>query len=542
MTGGDVLLKCLRAQGVRAIFGMPGTQNIALYDALHRSGEGLAHYLIRNEQGATMLANGFARASGEVAAAFTVPGPGASNASTGIVDAFTDCIPVLLVVGGYERAFATRDRAKMFHGLDQASFFRPITRYFGCPESADDIPRVVEEAFRAMFAGRPGPVVIELAPDVAAEQARSFDKPPGAVPRLTDEPFDSSEIAHASERLREMRRPVCLVGGDCIAADVSREVSELAELLQAPVIYGRLGKGVISDEHACAAGFTRTRRTMNLLQQCDGVVAIGFRFTQIDTLNWTLELPRNLVQIDRDRRELGREYPISAGVGGGLSSSLRALLADLQNQTWSQDPAWKDVRENLQRDWRNLPPIPIQSQIRKALPRDGLISVDVTATGYSCFDHFPVYGPRSLIYPCHSVTLGFGLPAAIGAKLAQPDRAVVALCGDGGFMMNCNELATAVEHQVGVVAIVVKDNCLTAIKGSQEQAFAGRSIDTHMQTPDFVALAQSFGAHGVSTSKLDDLPWLIHDGLSRTGPTVIEVHMEDQVDNLIRHIPWLHGE
>src|SRR5262249_4396776 len=160
LTGADVLLRSLRVQGLRTVFGMPGTQNIALYDAFHRSGEGIAHYLVRHEQGATMLANGFARVCGEVAAAFTVPGSGAVNGATGILDALTDCVPVLLVVGGYERPTAQRDRTKMFHGLDQEAFFRPLARYFGRPETISEIPRVVEEAFQAMFAGRHRPALL----------------------------------------------------------------------------------------------------------------------------------------------------------------------------------------------------------------------------------------------------------------------------------------------------------------------------------------------------------------------------------------------
>jgi acetolactate synthase-1/2/3 large subunit len=182
------------------------------------------------------------------------------------------------------------------------------------------------------------------------------------------------------------------------------------------------------------------------------------------------------------------------------------------------------------------------SQIRQALPRSGLISVDVTATGYSCFDRFPVYGPRSLIYPCHSVALGFAFPAAIGAKLAQPERPVVSLSGDAGFVMGCFELATAVEHHVNVVAVVVRDNCLTAIKGSQQQAFEGRTVDVHMQSPDFAALAQSFGARGVSTESLDQLPELIETGLAQQGPTVIEVRLPGRDEELLSVIPWLHGE
>jgi acetolactate synthase I/II/III large subunit len=541
-TGGDLLLECLRIQGVRAVFGMPGTQNIALYDAFHRSGNSIPHYLIRHEQGATMLANGFARASGEVAAAFTVPGPGASNAATGLVDAYTDCVPVLLVVGGYDRSLGRRDRSKLFHGLDQEAFFRPIARYFGRPDSAADIPRVVAEAFTAMFAGRPGPVVIELAPDVAAESVPPNIVPLPAVCRLTEAPALRHEILKAATRIRAMRRPVLLVGVDCVAAQACDEVRLLAERLQSPVIYGRLGKGVISDEHPLVTGFTRSRRTGDLLRQADGLIAVGTRFTQIDTLNWVLPLPANIVQIDRDRRELGREYPIAAGVCGGLGPALRDLAEQFEWMAAEPDPEWSAAARSLHTEWAFQPPIPVLSQIRQALPYDGIVSVDVTSTGYSCFDRFPVPRPGALIYPCHSVTLGFAFPAAIGAKLAQPERPVVSLSGDAGFVMGCFELGTAVEHQVGVVAVVVRDNCLTAIKGSQLQAFEGRTVDIHMQSPDFAALAQSFGARGVSTENLDQLPELIAAGLADRGPTVIEVRLPGRDEELLSVIPWLHGE
>ena len=178
MRGGDILIQCLQAQGVRTIFGMPGTQNLGIYDALHRASGGVQHILARNEQAASMMAGGFARATGEVGVALTVPGPGASNASTGIGDAFTDCQPVLLITGGVERAIRHRDRSKMFHGLDQEQFFRPITRYFGCPQSVAEIPEVVHTAFSAMWAGRPGPAVLEIPPDVALEPCEALPLPP----------------------------------------------------------------------------------------------------------------------------------------------------------------------------------------------------------------------------------------------------------------------------------------------------------------------------------------------------------------------------
>jgi len=542
LTGADLLLRCLSAQGVRAVFGMPGTQNVALYDAFHRSGEGIAHYLVRHEQGATMLANGFARASGEVAAAFTVPGPGAANGATGVLDALTDCVPLLLVVGGYDRAIARRDRTKMFHGLDQKSFFRPLARYFGRPDTLSDIPRVVHEAFEAMFSGRPGPAVIEMPPDLAAEPmtAKIAAAPP--VPRFVERPVKRNEILAAATRIRQMRRPVVIVGVDCVASRASGEVLRLAEQLKAPVLYGRRGKGVVSDDHPLVAGFTRSKRARGVLERADGVVAVGTRFTQIDMLNWTVRLPANLVQLDRDPRELGREYPISAGISGGLAPALRGLCDELDWMLPDLDPEWPEFTRANHFAWREEPPIPVLSQIRQALPGSGILSVDITATGYNCFDRFPVSGPRSLIYPCHSVSLGFAFPAAVGARIACPERPVVSLSGDGGFLMGCFELATAVEHRVGVVAVVVKDNCLAAIKGSQEQAFEGRSIDVAMHTPDFVALAHSFGAHGETTANVDELPRLIHEGLARNGPTVIEVRLEHRIDELVSVIPWLHGE
>ncbi len=542
LTGADILLRCLRAQGVRAVFGMPGTQNVALYDAFHRSGEGIAHYLVRHEQGATMMANGFARATGEVAAAFTVPGPGAANAATGIFDALTDCIPVLLVVGGYDRPIAWRDRTKMFHGLDQQAFFRPITRYFGRPETVADIPDVVEQAFQAMFSGRHGPAVIEIPPDLAAEPV--FDEIAAApfVPRLTEHAVKRKEVLPAATHIRQMHRPVILVGADCVASNACDEVQRLAERLSAPVVYGRRGKGVLSDDHPLIAGFTRAKGAVELLERSDGLIAVGCRFTQIDTLNWTTRMPSNLVQFDRDKRELGREYPISAGVAGGLAPALREVCDELEWMLPDIDPEWREIARNAHVTWREQAPIPVLSQIRQALPADGLLSVDITAAGYNCFDRFPVPGPRSLIYPCHSVSLGFAFPAAIGAKLAAPERPVVSLSGDGGFVMGCFELGTAVEQRVGVVAVVVKDNCLSAIKGSQVQLFEGRSIDVDMQSPDFVKLAHSFGALGFSTRHLDELPCLVAEGLARSGPTVIEVQLEDRVEEMISVIPWLHGE
>src|SRR5262245_36437894 len=242
MTGAEVLLDCLQAQGIRAVFGMPGTQNLALYDAFHTCGREMRHFLVRNEQAATLMAGGYARATGEVGVAFTVPGPVASNAATGLGDAFTDCQPLLLVTGGVERAMHHRDRSKLFHGLDQARFFEPIVRYYGCPQSAAQIPQVVRAAFSAIWAGRPGPAVLEIPPDVAAEQVDLACVPQRIGPRSDGLPSPEA-VSEAAALLRSTKRPVIIAGGDVIHSGATLALQGFAKRLGAPVIETRLGKG-----------------------------------------------------------------------------------------------------------------------------------------------------------------------------------------------------------------------------------------------------------------------------------------------------------
>jgi len=541
-TVGDLFWSCLRERGLAAVYGMPGNQNVALYDALARTTPAIPHYLVRHEQGATMLAAGHARATGKIAAALIVPGPGAANAATGLLDALCDNIPVLSVVGGYERFCQGKDPAKLFHGLDQEAFHKPLAKYFASPQKVKDIPRVIDGAFAAMRGVRPGPAVIELAPDFAAQPLPDGYRPPKANRRPQPLPVSPVDLGRAIELMRAMHRPVIWVGGDCEAARASHRVRQLAELLGAPVVYGRRGKGVLPDNHRQVAGFTRSVRVRQLLAESDGLIAIGTRFTQIDTRNWETPLPEVVVRFDRDAREVTRDAPVTQGVSGDLQVALDAVLRELGRAPAQVEAGWRDRTLALHTAWRETPPPPVLAELAQALPRGGLAAIDVTATGYNCFDRLFVDDSRSLIYPSHSVALGYAFPAAVGAKLAAPHRPVVSLSGDAGFLMGLTELATAVQYQAAVVAVVVKDHCLTAILGSQRQACAGREVDTRMPSPDFVAVARAFGAEGVACSQLAELPALITAGLKRPGPTVIELDLSDRVDELIGQIPWLQGE
>ena len=538
MLGADILIESLKAQGIRSLFGMPGTQNIHLYDALLRRG-GIDHYLIRNEQGATLMANGYARATGEVGVALTVPGPGSTNASTGLGDALTDCVPVLLVTGGTEVAHDGRDRSKVFHGLDQAPFFKPITRFYARPESPEEIPAAIAAAFAALRAPRPGPAVVEIPSDVAQMEAEVEipDRVAGAHPTP-----DRAAIASVAQLMRTWRRPALLVGNNAIAAKATAELQALAEALGAPALMTRLGKGALSDAHPLCISDCRAKLGREILAQSDGLLIAGARLTQIDTSGWTLDLPASRAQLDPDAAELGREVGIATGAAGDLRQGLEILLEALQEDGLPQTE-WDGLLDQAKKAIATTrTPLPIMAAMREAMDENAVAVVDVTSIAYRAFDEFPVYQPRTFLYPCYYVTLGFAVPAAIGAKVACPQRQVVAFCGDGGFQMTACELATAAEYGIGVVFVVVNDGGLLAIRGSQEQTFSGRTIDTDMQVPHLADMAQAMGVRGVRVEGEDAFAAAFAEALQHSGPTVVEVMMVERRDEIIRQVPWIHPD
>ena len=327
MKGGDILIECLKAQGVSAVFGMPGTQNIQIYDALLRRGGGtIDHYLVRHEYAATQMADGFARATGEVGVAITVPGPGASNASTGILEAFTDCAPVLLITGQSDSSLYSKHPSKMFHGLDQMRFFESLTKYCAIAHTVAEIPVVVENAFKAMRNGRPGPTVLEFPMDVITGEGEV--RIPKRVERTELSPPDGTDLSTAVETIRNAKMPLIFAGSAVYHANARNELRLLAEKLNAPVIVTRNGKGVLSEDHPLALQICYGYLGREALQRADCLIGIGPRFTSIDTRNWSLELPQPFIQIDEDPDEIGLEYPCDVGVVGDLKLTLQALIED----------------------------------------------------------------------------------------------------------------------------------------------------------------------------------------------------------------------
>lgn len=537
MKGGDILIECLKAQGVRCIFGMPGTQNIQIYDSLLRCGAGVIdHYLVRHEYSATQMADGYARSTGEVGVALTVPGPGASNASTGILEAFTDCVPVLLITGQSDSKFYTKHPSKMFHGLDQMRFFEPITKYCAIAYTVADIPDVVESAFRAMRTGRPGPVVLEFPMDVITGEGDVTI--PSRVHRSTGAPPDNGDVQLAAETLNRAKMPIIFVGSAVIHSDACEELRRLAEKLNAPVVVTRCAKGALREDHPLALRNSNGFLARQAMQVADCTLAIGPRFTSIDTRSWSLEPPRPLIQIDEDAAEIGREYPCDVGVVGALKPTLQALIEEVE----AGKGAWNPALNRVQEKFAAQPPLPLLPEIREVLPADAILSVDVHAIGYASFAEFPIYQPRTFLYPCIGVALGYAFPAALGAKIAYPDKPVVCFSGDGGFMMGAFELATAMMYGINVVTVVVNDGALSAIKGSQLKGCNGRTIDTDLVNPDFVQFVKSFGAWTARVDNLENFKSTLRDALAAEHPAVIEVPMQERQDELISVIGWLQSE
>ncbi len=537
MKGGDIIIECLKAQGVSAVFGMPGTQNIQIYDALLRRGEGtIDHYLVRHEYAATQMADGFARATGEVGVAITVPGPGASNASTGILEAFTDCAPVLLITGQSDSSFYSKHPSKMFHGLDQMRFFESITKYCAIAHTVAEIPVVIENAFKAMRSGRPGPTFLEFPMDVVTGEGDV--RIPPRVERTELPPPDDASLSTAVETIRNAKMPLIFAGSAVFHSNARNELRLLAEKLNAPVIVTRNGKGVLSEDHPLALQICYGYLGREALQRTDCLIGIGPRFTSIDTRNWSLELPQPFIQIDEDADEIGLEYPCDIGVVGDLKLTLQALIEDVG----SGENGWDEVLAELRVGFDAQPPLPVIHEFQDVLPRDTIYAIDVHALGYASFAEFPIYDPRTFLYPNIGVALGHAYPAAIGAKVAYPDRPVICFSGDGGFLMGAVEMATAMKYGINVVAVVVNDGALSAIKGSQQKGCEGRTIDTDLLNPNFVEFAKSFGAYAERVEDLGDFKDTLRDALAAEKPALIEVMLQERQDDIVDVIGWLMSE
>ncbi len=523
----DLLVRRLRERGVRDVFGYPGGQLTPIYDALYRE-PALRHYLARHEQASTFMADGYARATGRPGVALAVCGPGVLNAATPLATAFTDSVPLLLISGQVPTA-GLGPRSGYYHENDQLAACTTFTKWRARVERPADLVPLLDEAWHALTTGRPGPVLFEVPLDVL--RAEMTPDPWPSMPAPQALVLDPAPIAEVAALIGSWRRPLILAGGGVVSGGAGVALARLAERLGAPVLHTALGKCALPASHPLAAGMPWRRATSDLTNmgeffsplfaQADGLLALGCRFTQLATGSWLLR-PPPLAQIDVDPDELGRHYPVEAGVCAPLAAALPQLLALLPpepRQLWAT-PVSKGE------PWR-LPGIDVVGPLRRAVPRDGILAADVTRLAYVLMAEFPLEAPRSFLHPAGSVAMGYAIPAALGARAAFPERKVVAVVGDGGFMMSALELASAVQERLPIVVLLVNDNALTLIKATQQRRYAERYIGVDLRNPDFGQFARAFGVRYGFADNEEALERELIAALAHDGVALVEVRPGD---------------
>ena len=524
MTGGEAVVRSLASEGVRAVFGLPGTHALAMFDALHDA-PGIRRITTRHEQGAAYMADGYARASGDVGVCLTSTGPGALNCLAAMATAFADSSPVLNVSSQIPASGIGHSKG-YFHDVgDQLGMFGEVTGWRARAGSPTEIPWLVHEAMRSMRNGRARPAALEIPKDVLDVTADATL--PAPAPRSPVAP-DAAQIEAAADVLRSARRPVVWAGGGAVTAGASEALSELAETLQAPVITTVTGKGAMSERHPLSVVVPPAHFAplQSYLAECDVMLVVGSHLSQLDTNEWTMRMPRTIVQVDVDPTEIGRNYPVDVAVVGDAGLVARSLVDALggsRGERTSRAGEVADLKTAFRRKMEARSPeaVELVDHVQAAVS-GGIVVGDVTTFAAWAYMLLEMDGPRSFLYPWGLATLGAGLPMAIGAAVARPDRRLLAICGDGGFLFTAAELATAVQFGVNVVTLVVNDGRYGILEPQQMARF-GRTMMTGLHNPDFAAMAESFGALGVAVGSVDEVGPALREAFAADRPAVVEL-------------------
>lgn len=521
MTGGEAIVEGLLVHGIDTVFGLPGAQIYGLFDALHRAQPRLKVIGARHEQACSYMALGFARATGRPSVCVVVPGPGVLNAGAGLLTAFGGNQPVLCVTGQVPRAFLDRGRGHLHEMPDQLATLRSFTKWAERIEYPALAPLAIAEAFQQMLSGRPGPAAIEMPWDVFTESVEVELCAP--FPRFAPPPPDPEHIEQAAKLIAASRSPMIFVGGGAI--DAAGAVLELAELIEAPVVAFRSGRGIVSNAHEL--GLT-IAEAYPLWPRTDLMIGIGTRL-EVPFWRWPFR-PHGLksIRIDIDPAEMRRFAP-DAAVIADASAGTRALTAAVRRAGRSRT-GWREeigrARAAAQAEVSSIQPqAAYLKTLREVLPADGIVTDEISQVGFASWYAYPVYAPRTFIASGYQGTLGSGYATALGVKVAHPDRPVVAIAGDGGFMFTVQELATAVQYGIGVVALVFNNDAYGNVRRDQQESFGGRLLGSELHNPDFVRLAESFGVASARVHSPEAMRPVLERALADGRPWLIDIEV-----------------
>ncbi len=518
----QALVRALIAHGIDMLYCLPGVQNDPFFDALYDHTARLRPIHARHEQGAAYMALGAALASGRPQAFCVVPGPGLLNAGAALATAYATSAQVLAVVGQIPSAMIGRGFGMLHELPDQLAIVRGLTKWAERVNGPQEAAALAAEAFRRMASGRPRPAGLEIPMDVWTRKAEADV----AAASAEEPPIDADALEAAARVLGAAERPLIMVGGG--AQDASAEVRALAELLQAPVGTYRAGRGVLDSRHALSVNLPLAHR---LWASADAVLAVGTRLQQPQQV-WGLDERIKVVRIDADVEELARFRPPAVGIAAKAHialAKLRDALPRHNRKRLSRSAELEDLKQAHAKELRERlgPQVAFLEAIRAELPEDGIFVEELTQIGYVSRLALPVYRPRSFLSSGYQGTLGWSLPAALGAKLACPRSPVLAVAGDGGFLFNAQELASAVRHRVPVVSVVFNDGYYGNVRMFQEQNFGGRIIAADLANPDFARLAESFGVAGLRADSPEELRRALRQAFALDAPAVVEVRCGD---------------
>ena len=530
VTGAQLAIAALEAHGVDTIFGIPGVHTLALYDALRTSS--IRHVLARHEQGAGFMADGYARASGRPGVACVITGPGVTNIATPVGEAYTDSSPIMVISSNNPRAHVDGMRGNLHDLKDQLGVMAAVTKWNTRVNSANDAASAVAEGFRQMGTGRPLPVHVEFPLDVLDESATAFDLPVARSERLRPNP---EVLKQAADRLTAANRVVIYCGGGAVHADAGRWIVEIAEALGAPIVTSFMGKGSVPEDHPLCLGalWEPGNAVDEIVRSADCMIVFGSKLGAQATMNFRLPFPGELIRVDVDEHELtlNAEPTLSIlGDAGLAAEGIAGLIRGAGTSSAGFDrEAVKDARSGAERTAWHAERRDYVDALRRAIPRDGILVTDMTQMAYvSCY-LYPVYEPRTFMFPSGYGTLGFAMPAAIGAKLARPDAAVVPIVGDGGYQFTMSELGTAVQERLGIPIVIFNDSTYSAVKEAQANERGSRYIGVDLVNPDYVDLAKAYRIPGVRVHSPMELEREIAAALERELPTIIDVPIEPWV-------------
>lgn len=537
MSGGEAIVQSLIQNDVDTVFGIPGAQTYPIFDALARVQTRIRTIGTRHEQAAAYMAFGYAKSLGRPGIYSVVPGPGVLNTMAALCTAWGANVPVLCITGQIPRDAMGKLRGHLHELPDQIATLKMLTKWSVRIERVSDAPEIINEAFRVMSSGRPGPVSVEMCWDDMAQNEMvgilpqaEMDAPPAV---------NKTEIESAVELIKNAKNPIILVGSGALHADAA--VLELAEILQAPVSAFRGGRGVVSEDHELGVSSVAAH---DLWRNSDVLIGIGTRL-EMPYMRWSNPMgavvnplaPPHLIRIDIDPLEMSRLVPhvgIIADAVDGTLALTKALKSDYKPRSTSlSDIAYSKTWAN-EKVQEIQPHVDYLKVIREVLPRDGFFVEEITQIGFASQFAFPVYEPRTYVTCGFQGNLGFGFQAALGVKVGNPDKVVISVTGDGGFMFGVQELATAAQENIGLITIIMNNSAFGNVRRDMRRIYKRPPIGSELKNPDFKALSEAFGIKAYTVEDPGGLKDALKTAIKDGGPTVIEV----KVDRNTEKSPW----